>query len=523
MSRQVFIGSILAVVATALLAVASTHRVFAQVIDEPIHIAAGYDYLRTGRDLYDIEHPPLPRLLAALPLWLGGVTPPAETDRVQRGNALLTGGRYEANLARARMGNLLFLAVAVVCVAEWARRLRRPSAAISAAILFASLPPVLAHAGVATTDMAGAATVVAALLALRVWLEYSTWPRATLLGIAIGAGLLSKFSFVPFFLAGALVVLMMASRGSGGRLSSVAAIGAALLVVWGGYRFDFGTIAGVRPNAPELVAAVVPAAMEAGAVRFAREISIPAPLFAAGLLEVRRHDLRGHSAYLFGEKSETGWWYYFPVALLFKTPLPFLLLAIAGCFLERRVALMPALIALAILLAAMTASIDTGVRHILPVYPFLAIAAGAGAEGLWRQRHAMARVMSVALFAWQLVGTGAAYPDYMAWFNEAAGRDPGRIVAGSNFDWGQDVLRLRGFLRQQNAGDMTAMIFTNADLDRLGFPPRAEVRLDAPPRGWLAISETMLAMARADGLALPWLEPHSYRRIGKTIRVYYLQ
>ena len=59
MSRQTFVASILAVVVVALIAVASGHRVFAQVIDEPIHIAAGYDYLRTGAYLYDIEHPPL--------------------------------------------------------------------------------------------------------------------------------------------------------------------------------------------------------------------------------------------------------------------------------------------------------------------------------------------------------------------------------------------------------------------------------------------------------------------------------
>ena len=519
MSRQTFVASILAVVVVALIAVASAHRVFAQVIDEPIHIAAGYDYLRTGSYLYDIEHPPLARVLAALPLLETG--PPSETDWLRRGNALLTSGRYEANLARARMGNLLFFAVAIVCVAEWARRLRRPSAAISAAILFASLPPVLAHAGVATTDIAGAAMTVASLLSLRMWLEYSTWPRATLLGITIGLGLLSKFSFVPFFLAGSLVILFMASRGRGGRLSSLATVGVAFLIVWGGYRFDFGTLAGVRPNAPEVVRAVVPTAMEETAVRLAREVPIPAPLFLAGILEVRRHDLRGHSAYLFGEKNETGWWYYFPVALLFKTPLPFLALAIAGCIFERRIALMPAIIALAILIVATTASINIGVRHILPAYPFLAIAAGAGAEGLWRQRDAMARVVSVALFAWQLVGTGITYPDYIPWFNEAA-REPGRILIDSNLDWGQDVLRLRRFIREQKVTEMTSMIFTNADLDRLGFPRRAEVQADKAPHGWLAISETMLRVARADGVTLPWLEPHSYRLIGKTIRVYYL-
>lgn len=85
--------------------------------------------------------------------------------------------------------------------------------------------------------------------------------------------------------------------------------------------------------------------------------------------------LLGHAgvAYLFGETSVIGWWYYFPVALLFKTQLGLIVLTIFALFVGR--SLEPALIAMAILTVAMMASINIGIRHLLPIYVPMAVAA----------------------------------------------------------------------------------------------------------------------------------------------------
>ncbi|MBC7978097.1 MAG: glycosyl transferase, partial [Myxococcales bacterium] len=164
-----------------LVRVASTHRIFSATADEPVHIASGYDWITRGVYVFDPEHPPLARGLFGLGLRAGGVVspPPEDWQTLQptwlaaaRGMDLLWhDGQYARNLANARRGNLVFLLIALIAVAAWAWRAFGPGVAVLAVALFGSLPPVLAHAGLATTDMAVAATLPLALLALERWLE----------------------------------------------------------------------------------------------------------------------------------------------------------------------------------------------------------------------------------------------------------------------------------------------------------------------------------------------------------------
>ncbi|HEX2061932.1 MAG TPA: hypothetical protein VHK90_14420, partial [Thermoanaerobaculia bacterium] len=157
---------IVAVAALAILAavrVASTHRVFSEVLDEPAHLAAGFEWFRGAYDV-DASHPPLARILAAFPL--RDYPRPARTDFATMGNDLLYHGDYVKNVARMRLGNLVLLLAAVLATAFWARRVFSNAVGIAAAALLTTLPPVLGHAGVATTDLAVLAAIALALLAL---------------------------------------------------------------------------------------------------------------------------------------------------------------------------------------------------------------------------------------------------------------------------------------------------------------------------------------------------------------------
>jgi len=51
-------------------------------------------------------------------------------------------------------------------------------------------------------------------------------------------------------------------------------------------------------------------------------------MFWDGLHAVRGHEAQGHSTFLKGAHSETGWWYYFPTTLFIKTPIPLLVLLV---------------------------------------------------------------------------------------------------------------------------------------------------------------------------------------------------
>ncbi|HEX2062049.1 MAG TPA: glycosyltransferase family 39 protein [Thermoanaerobaculia bacterium] len=495
------------IVLLTLARIATTHRVFSQTFDEPYHLIAGYDVLVNGNYRTDPPHPPL-RALFALPFL--DTPSPAGTDVLARGNALLLRNeRYTQNIARARLGNLLFVAIGIIVVAAWARRLLSPKAGLVAAALYASLPPVLAHGGLATTDMASAATLPLALFALDVFLERSTWRNTTLLGLAMAAGMLSKYSFLLFFPVCAAILFVIRRRFPAARIAVATLITA--LVVWAAYGFAFETMQSADPRSRDM-------AREVFGSSWIADVPVPAPMLAVGVLEVKRHDLHGHRAFLLGEHSDEGWWYYFPVALFYKTPIPFLLLALIGGALLARRAPEVVLIALAILGLVMTSSINIGVRHVLPIYAPLAIAAAAAVMRM--------KWTGIALAAWLVVGSALAHPDYLPWFNAFAGNQPERILADSNLDWGQDALRLARYARQEKLPHITTSLLGTTPLDQIGLPPRTELRVFEPLHGWVAISEGHLILGRAlDPKIAQWLDrefgPKTYRRIGKTIRLYH--
>ena len=285
-----------AIVLLALAAIAHSWTVFSQVIDEPAHVAAGLEWLDTGTYALDPQHPPLARIVVALGPMLRGATYEALPHWLFAGNAILYGnGSYVATLASARAGTLVFFLLSCAIAFVWTRKLYGVGAATAALLLFATQPTVLGHAALATTDMAAAATILAALFALHVWLERPTMGRAVLLGIAIAAALTTKFSAVVFLPAGAVAVLW---SGAAPLLTISLAIAVAIVGVFAVYRFQ--------------------------------------PGFFEGIAEVRAHNRGGHPSYLFGEVRREGWWFYFPVALWFKSTIPLLLAFAYGAYLILR-------------------------------------------------------------------------------------------------------------------------------------------------------------------------------------------
>ena len=96
---------------------ASTWHVFDQTWDEPEHLAAGLALLDRGHYVYDIQHPPLARLLLAVGPYLAGARSQGKTppDGKPEGLAILYGsGHYDLYLTLARAGALPFLALLVL-------------------------------------------------------------------------------------------------------------------------------------------------------------------------------------------------------------------------------------------------------------------------------------------------------------------------------------------------------------------------------------------------------------------------
>jgi 4-amino-4-deoxy-L-arabinose transferase-like glycosyltransferase len=554
------------IVAVSVARVAATHHVFSATADETQHIAAGIEWLRGSFSLWReqglphvIANPPLARIAVGLGPARAGVRDTRLRD------VLYDGPGYLANLTSARRGTLPFLALLLGLVWVAARRLFGEAAGLAAAAALGTVPVVLGHAGLATTDVAAAATYLLAFLALVRWLEAPSRARAGALGVAFGLALMTKLSALTL-LPGALVIVAVRSRstraalvGSRAALAQQLALaaGATALVAWAFYRFSFG-----RPDAladPATLRSLVEGCVASPSARrgltAALGLPVPAPALVDGLVVLCAHNGPGRAtSYLLGQISQSGFPSFFPVALAVKTPLPFLMLAAFGIAYAARGdsdaasrddkwrRLAPALAALTVLACAIPSRINVGVRHVLQIYPLLAIYAGHGVVALWRAARPLAgRAAAVGLATWQLAIPLRASPDYLAWFNGLAGRHPESVLLDSDLDWGQDLLRLETALAERHVQRVSIAYFGPSDLCRHHLPVGRWLRPHERATGVIAISQMYrkgvlgffyrdgnycdrtqwVRSAPPDPAAYAWLDAYEpVARVGKSILLY---
>ena len=520
------ISILVCLMVTASIRIVATYAVFNHTIDEPGHIACGLEWLDKGIYQWEPQHPPLARIATALgPYLLGARSQHSPNpDQNLEGLRILYGGhQYEQTLAAARSGVLPFFWLACLVVYWWGRRYCGGAGALVAVFLFTFLPPVLAHAGLATTDMAVTAFMGAAFLAGLGWMAQPGTGRAVLFGLAVAGGIISKFSFLAFFPVSVFLALAL-SYGSRrppaaevvsyirARLPTLAvAILVACLVTWAGYRFSLG-----RPDASSMV--------------------LPAPELFRGIQAVAQHNQEGHSGYLLGHRSKTGFLLFFPVALAVKTPIPFMVLLGFGIalLLRKRIAVkgawIPLAFAVGILAVGMSSRINIGLRHILPIYIGLSLVAAVAVLRLLAlaDERVWARIALLALAIWFAASSALSHPDYLPYFNELAGDRPENILVDSDLDWGQDMNRLGERLRRAGAEWVMFTQFAQADLQKEhGFPLVLRSDVPSPSPGWNAVSLTEWKRSRM-GLyethpeVTPWPDKFTpQERIGKSILLWY--
>jgi hypothetical protein len=490
----------------AVVAVVSTYSVFSQTYDEPSHIASGMEWLVSGTYTYDgAQHPPLTRVLAALGPYSRGARSFGKINEIYEGDLILDQGfEYRRRLFLARLGELPFLILLCVAAWKWGRRLLGEAGGALTVLLVVTNPNILAHAGLATTDIGITATMAAALYSYVNWTGDRTRRNAIWFGVWMALATLTKFSALPFI---GLTILLAelwrwhvarSKRETWGfppsQLGVSVVVG--LLVLWAGYRFSFG------PTHPG-------------------GVSVPAPSLFHGLGTVIGHASRGHAAFLLGETSTTGWWYYFPVALVVKTPLPLLVLGLIGIvatvpLLRRREleSVVPLWVFVAVMAVAMAANVDIGIRHILPIYPFLALLGARGAIELWARANStrVVRGITAAIAASSLLVVVRAHPDHLAYFNPLAGANPDRVLVDSNLDWGQDLYRLADVVKRMGIDSIRVAYFGSADMQWAGVPNARRLEANERATGWIAASRTNLAGVFV-GPAYRWL--FDYELVGR--------
>jgi hypothetical protein len=255
-----------------------------------------------------------------------------------------------------------------------------------------------------------------------------------------------------------------------------------------------------------------------------------------GIVAIKAHNDTGHLSFLLGQLRSTGWWYFYLVALAAKTPLTLLATGPIGMAVLAREGwqardgwrLAPALSFLTVLVFASGFSqINIGIRHVLVLYPFMALG-GAHAMALaWRAlRKATVRPLAIVgsagllgLVAWQVLTLWTANPDYMPYFNEAV-THPEKVLVDSDLDWGQDRFRLERRAAEIKIPLLNLAYRGNANLAKEPMPPYVVLPPWKQVTGWVAISE--LAKVH-DPKGYAWLEAYQpFERIGKTIDLYYI-
>ncbi|NNG02895.1 MAG: hypothetical protein HKM95_02185, partial [Inquilinus sp.] len=444
--------------------IADTYGIFNATTDEPAHIAAGMEFLDRGEYTLERLHPPLARLAVALGPYADGVRSAGRGDVWSEGRHLLyEQGSYWRTLTLARLGTLPFFILAAALTAIWARGFGGPVAGLAAFAFFVTTPALLAHGGLATTDMAFSSLFLAAVLAGIRWLQEGRASSALLLGLSAGLAFMAKFSAGPFLLVGfAILVLVrwriqrrhwtpMSLLEPRRRSQLAAAALVVLATVWAVHGFRWSEVP-LRSDLTEALAeagAPVDGAAAESAVR-----TMVVPMFLStvpdGLLAVLGYNAVGKETFFFGEWRTQGHPLFYPVTLAVKTPVPLLILGLAGLGLLFRQGIRdrdwrpaaPAVFFSSVFVIAAASNLNYGVRHILPVIPLLCVGAGYGIARLWSTRHGVKRMAGVGLAAWQLMTPLAAHPDHLAYFNALAGSRPERVLILGDLDWGQDLERL---------------------------------------------------------------------------------
>jgi len=419
-------------------------------VDEPHYVGTGLYLWETGD--YDFFaslnlHPPLSYYIGSLPLLafdLGDLS--SEHGFLKR---LLE--RKDPGVRALRIaGRIPFIVLACWGAAMcflWAREVAGDAAGLLAVFLYTFSPTVLAHGGLAHSDITVTVFFLQTLYALWRWMMKPTPLRLSLCGLSLGLAMTAKLSGLLLLASVGLIFAIIALRLRPARptlptpgppalrqrlrwtaAAGLATLVLALFVVWLGYGGSFRiTTTEEGPWA-----------------------GIPLPAYLLSLLFDQVANERGRNLYLLGEFARGGWWYYFPVAFAVKVPLA--ITALAGLAVAAPVArpsrlgwLIGVPVAVYLAIACFWLDVTLGIRYLLPILPLLFVFIAtqlAPTGGGW------GRAAVLAACGWLAVASLWIHPNYLAYFNEAAGGPSRgyRYLLDSNLDWGQDLGTLARYL-----------------------------------------------------------------------------
>ena len=505
-------------------------RTMSCTADETHYLAMGSYLLKTRNwDLDDaLLHPPLSYYLHSLAL----LAEPIDyrtfqiRDMNERGRVLMDSAPDDHLLHLARLPVLMLATLLGFLVLAWGWQACGPAAGLGALFLYVFNPTILSNAALITPDLC--LTLFSTLTFYLLWryLRRPGWMLLLATGGALGLTLLSKYSGILVVIALLLISALQRFRrhnltGILGFRQLAIVLLLALLVVDAGYffcdTFHFLDGAGFRSHLFQSLA-------HTGLFHV-----IPLPLPRAYVMGIDwQYTIaeNGFGYFMFGKVAQHGWIFYYLVAFLLKSPVPFVVLTAMSLVVRvrdddsrtlRLVLLVPAAI---FLMYFSLASVSRGLRYLLPIFPLLFVWIVPVTLRRCRKSRFL-RVAAVALALWYAWGSLRIAPHYLAYFNELCGgpNNGYKLLHESEFDWGQGLKELREYLDARGIKHVQLGYFGTAD------PAHYGIHYDPLPcdRTWAWRKEEPIAVSAT---ALYWdcnrwllqLEPSD--KVGYTIFIY---
>ncbi|HEY2986848.1 MAG TPA: glycosyltransferase family 39 protein [Candidatus Binatia bacterium] len=366
-------------------------------------------------------------------------------------------------------------------------------AAVAAIFIYALDPNVLAHSQIVHTDVPFAAFFFISTYFFWRTLGRFHWRDLFLTSLFFALATITKYSAVailPIWLILGLAKLFLAEPAdadSGGatapnrrekaiELAGVlcAAAVTAYIFTWAVYGFRFNAVPG--GSAPLHIDWVTPP--EKTLLHAVANFITVHRLFPEAWIYGQLYTLKylQRDSFLLGQFSFDGFWSYFPVAFVVKTPLPTLIAVVIGLILLGRgrlnkmnglLLLIPAIVYFSF---AIWSRANIGFRYILPIFPFLFVLAGGAVAELWKS-EGWAKRGVVVLALWSLGSCWATYPHYLAFFNELVGgpKNGHKVLLDSNLDWGQDLKGLKRWMDARGIKQIRFLYFGGIDPEYYGI------------------------------------------------------
>ncbi len=472
--------------------------------DERIHLPAGYAYWKKHEFRLNPEHPPLVKLLGAVPLlWMNLRMPP--TKPISRGSDSIDLSTYQLRFGSEFLftqdlerivfwSRLPLVALAVLLglvIFQWSSKLHgHPGAGLLSLFLFGLEPTMLAHSHYVTNDVALACFSTIAIFFLWRFSQDAKFRHFFLASLGLGLALASKFSAI--FLVPVFFFLLFFQWPANG-LATISFLQK---------RFPLGD---------KIFAAAIAALSAAFVVQASYFFSPDLLLYFKGIQAVNANHTQNYNYYIHGNFFPGGVWWYPLYALLLKIPLPTMIaIALGGIaclktWNECKKGLIFVLLPAAVYTVAVCALADNlGVRYMIPVTPFLLVLAGRSLFVF--AASSKSRILAGALALWLMVSVLRVSPNYISYFNELIGgpENGPYFLDDSNIDWGQDLERLMQYLRKHQVREAVLSYWGPTPPDYYGnrygieFAPWTPdmAGAAAPPAGVYAISVNYLVGAR---------------------------